>query len=313
MHLTSLPAAVSHGARIYAGCAVDEIVMRGERAQGVRARILDAERAATGGRLDVRARSVFVCAGALMTPLLLRRSRIARRNPALGKNLRIHPGSGVTGRFPEQVNGWQGVMQSYAIDELLDDGILLEATFPPLGMTYSAGALPGIGQEHARLLDAYPHMASIGSIVSDTGTGSVRDLPLAGPSMLYRMGQQDVDTTIRAIALAARVLFAAGAEEVYSGLPALTPLRSRQDVDALERRRFRATEVKVSAYHPMGTARMGPDVRGSVCDAEGRVHGTQNLYLADTSVFPASTHVNPQLTLMALCLNVAERFLDRRT
>jgi choline dehydrogenase-like flavoprotein len=313
MHLTSLPVAVRHGARIYAGCLVDEIVMRGDHAEGVRARILDADRAATGGRLNVRARSVFVCAGALMTPLLLRRSHIARRNPALGNHLRIHPGSGVTGRFVEVVNGWQGVMQSFAIDELLEDGILLEATFPPLGMTYSAGALPGIGHEHARLLDAYPHMASIGSIVSDTGTGRVRSLPLAGPSMLYRLGQQDVDTTIRAIGLAARVLFAAGASEVYSGLPAIPPLRSPADVASLERRRFRAADVKVSAYHPMGTARMGPDARSSVCDAEGRVHGTQNLYVADTSVFPASTHVNPQLTLMALCLNLAERFLDRRT
>jgi choline dehydrogenase-like flavoprotein len=92
---------------------------------------------------------------------------------------------------------------------------------------------------------------------------------------------------------------------------ALPPLRSLSDVSALERRRFHAMDVKVSAYHPMGTARMGPDARSSVCDAEGRVHGTENVYVADTSVFPASTYVNPQLTLMALCLNVAERFLDR--
>jgi len=311
MHLTSLPAAVAHGARILAGCRVDEILVRGDRAEGIRAGILDAERAPTGGRLTVRARGVFVCAGALMTPLLLRRSGIARRSPALGSHLRIHPGSGVTGRFDEVVNGWQGVMQSYAIDEWLDDGILLEATFPPLGMTYSAGALPGIGLEHARLLDAYPHMASIGSIVSDTGTGRVRALPVAGPTMLYRMGQEDVDKAVRAIGLAARVLLAAGAREVYSGLPGLPPLRSTGDVAALEARRFRARELKPSAYHPMGTARMGADARSSVCDAEGRVRGTRNLRVADTSVFPASTHVNPQLTLMALCMNLAERFLDR--
>jgi len=311
MHLTSLPVAVGHGARIYAGCLVDEIVVRGDRAEGIRARILDARRAPTGGHLNVRARCVFVCAGALMTPVLLRRSGIARRNPALGNHLRIHPGSGVTGRFDEIVNGWQGVMQSYAIDEWLEDGILLEATFPPLGMTYSAGALPGIGQEHARMLDAYPHMASIGSIVSDSGTGRVRALPVAGPTMLYRLGQEDTAKTIRAIGLAARVLFAAGAREVYSGLPGLAPLRSPADVDALEARRFRARELKVSAYHPMGTARMGTNARSSVCDAEGRVYGTRNLRVADTSLFPASTYVNPQFTLMALCLNVAERFLDR--
>jgi choline dehydrogenase-like flavoprotein len=40
------------------------------------------------------------------------------------------------------------------------------------------------------------------------------------------------------------------------------------------------------------------------------VHGTQNLYVADTSLFPGSTQVNPQYTLMALCRNLAHRFVD---
>ena len=40
------------------------------------------------------------------------------------------------------------------------------------------------------------------------------------------------------------------------------------------------------------------------------MHETENLYVADTSLFPGSTHVNPQYTMMALCRNLAERFLD---
>ncbi|MCP4035323.1 MAG: GMC family oxidoreductase [bacterium] len=311
MHLTNLPAAVASGARIYARCAVSEISLEGRRATGVRARILDAQGLPTGSTLTVRARATFVAAGALMTPALLRRSGIASRSNALGRHLRIHPGSGVTGRFDETVNGWQGVMQSYAIEELLDEGILLEATFPPLGMTYSAGALPGFGDEHARLLADYASMASVGSIISDTGTGRVRDIPGVGPTMFYSLSQVDVQKTIRAIGLASRVLFAAGATEVYSGIPGRAPLRSLADVADFEQTRFRPHQAKVSAYHPMGTARMGGEASQSVCDPEGRVYGTDGLYVADTSLFPASTHVNPQLTLMALCLNICERFLDR--
>ncbi len=311
MHLTALPAAVARGARIFARCKVDAIFGRTTRAAGVRARILDERGAPTGGTLTVHARAVFVCAGALMTPSLLRRSGIAHRHSALGAHLRIHPGSGVTGRFDEIVNGWQGVMQSFAIEEWLEEGILLEATFPPLGMTYSAGALPGVGEEHARLLDEYPRMASIGSIVSDTGTGRVQRLPLLGETMRYRLCDEDVAKAVRAIARAARVLFAAGANEVYPGVPAVPRLRSPADVDAFETRRWRAEDLKVSAYHPMGTARMGADERRAVCDPEGRVHGSENVFVADTSLFPASTHANPQFTLMALCLNLSERFLER--
>jgi choline dehydrogenase-like flavoprotein len=129
--------------------------------------------------------------------------------------------------------------------------------------------------------------------------------------MRYGLCDEDVHKVVRAIALAARVLFAAGAREVYPGVPAVPRLRSPRDVDDFENKRWKAQDVKVSAYHPMGTARMGRDARRSVCDPEGRVHGSENVFVADTSLFPASTHVNPQFTLMALCLNLCERFLER--
>jgi choline dehydrogenase-like flavoprotein len=310
MHLTSLPEAVARGARVYGGCRVDRLILNGNRITGVAAKILDAHRRPTGHRLNVRAKAVFLCAGAIYTPWLLRCHGIGKGSGALGHHLRIHPGSGITGKFDETVNGWQGVMQSFAIDEYLEEGILLEATFPPLGMTYSAGALPGIGDEHASRLNDYPHMASLGSIVSDTSAGRVRRGLGGGPTMLYALNERDVQRMVRAISVAARVLFAAGATEVFPGVPAVPILGSAPEVDAFEQRSWKASDLKLSAYHPMGTARLGADPARSVCDPAGRVHDIENLYVGDTSLFPGSTHVNPQMTLMALCLNLARRFID---
>jgi choline dehydrogenase-like flavoprotein len=310
MHLTHLPEAVRAGARIFAGCRVERLSVKSGRVTGVEARILDARRRPTGRRLKVRARAVFLCAGALVTPALLMRAGFGRTGGGLGRHLRIHPASGVTGRFAETVQGWRGVMQSFAIDERLEDGILLEATFPPLGLGYSAGGVPGVGWEHADLLAQSAHMAAIGCMISDTGCGRIRAVPGLGPIMLYDMDQRDAARMVVGIGLAARVLFAAGAEEVYPGVLSVPVLRSLVEVEDFEKRVFRPRDLKLSAYHPMGTARMGGDPTRSVCDPSGRVHGTQNLFLADTSVFPGSTVVNPQLTLMALCLNLARRFLD---
>ena len=310
MHLTYLPDAVRRGARIYGLCKVDRLVMEGHRVTGVVASILDEQRRPTGHRLTVRARVVFLCAGAIYTPWLLMRHGLGKGSRAVGHHLRIHPGSGITGKFEETINGWRGVMQSFAIDEYLAEGILLEATFPPLGMTYSAAALPSVGEEHAALLRDYPHMASIGSIVSDTGAGRVRSSLGGSPVMLYRMNPRDVRRTVRAISLAARVLFAAGAIEVYPGVPWVPVLRSVREVDDFERRSWTAKHLKVAAFHPMGTARMGADPARSVCDPSGRVHDAENLYVGDTSLFPGSPHVNPQFTLMALCQNLAHRFAE---
>jgi choline dehydrogenase-like flavoprotein len=310
MHLTYLPDAVRRGARIYGLCKVDRLLIEGRRVTGVVASILDEQRHATGQRLTVRARAVFLCAGAIHTPALLLRHGLGRGSRAVGRHLRIHPASGVTGKFEETVNGWQGVMQPFAIEEYVSEGILLEAVFPPLGMTYSSAALPGVGEEHAALLADYPHMASIGSVVSDTGSGRVRSVPGGSSIMLYRMSPRDVRRAVRAISLGARVLFAAGALEVYPGVPAVPVLRSLGEVDDFEKRSWTARHLKVAAFHPLGTARMGTDPAHSVCDPSGRVHDVENLYIGDTSLFPGSPHANPQFTLMALCRNLAHRFAE---
>ena len=58
--------------------------------------------------------------------------------------------------------------------------------------------------------------------------------------------------------------------------------------------------------HPMGGTRMSHEPGQGVVDASLRVHGTSNLYLASCSVFPTGGSSNPTLTLMALCLRLAD-------
>jgi choline dehydrogenase-like flavoprotein len=61
------------------------------------------------------------------------------------------------------------------------------------------------------------------------------------------------------------------------------------------------------ARHPMGGARMGVDARVSVVDAELRVHGVGNLWVASAAVFPTGSPQLPTLPLLALTLRLAER------
>ncbi len=58
--------------------------------------------------------------------------------------------------------------------------------------------------------------------------------------------------------------------------------------------------------HHIGTTRMSPDPGEGVVDADCRVHGTPNLYIAGSSVFPTSGLVNPTLTLTALAIRLAD-------
>ena len=63
----------------------------------------------------------------------------------------------------------------------------------------------------------------------------------------------------------------------------------------------------IGGYHHMGTARMGSDRATSVTDADGRVHGLGNLWVAGSALFPTSSWANPTLTIVALALRTADR------
>ena len=60
-------------------------------------------------------------------------------------------------------------------------------------------------------------------------------------------------------------------------------------------------------YHQVGGAVMSDDPARGVVDAECRVHGIENLWVASSSVFPSGSHANPTLTIVALARRIAAR------
>jgi choline dehydrogenase-like flavoprotein len=104
----------------------------------------------------------------------------------------------------------------------------------------------------------------------------------------YTIG--DVDTVTRALALVAGDIRRTGVGEF--------------DYDPAE---VEAEMTRYGAYggHHIGTARMGRDPRSSVVDADCRVHGIDNLYIAGSATFPTSSQANPTLTVVALALRLA--------
>ncbi|MDE2466853.1 MAG: GMC family oxidoreductase, partial [Alphaproteobacteria bacterium] len=58
--------------------------------------------------------------------------------------------------------------------------------------------------------------------------------------------------------------------------------------------------------HHMGTTRMHVDPRQGVADANGKVHGIANLFLAGSGLFPTYGASNPTMNLVALTLRLAD-------
>ena len=58
--------------------------------------------------------------------------------------------------------------------------------------------------------------------------------------------------------------------------------------------------------HHLGTTRMHDDPKRGVVDADGKVHGVGNLYVAGSSVFPTYGSSNPTMNLVALTLRLGD-------
>lgn len=59
-------------------------------------------------------------------------------------------------------------------------------------------------------------------------------------------------------------------------------------------------------WHHMGTTRMSDNPRTGVVDANCKVHGINNLYIAGSSCYPTGGAVNPTLTVVALTLRLSD-------
>jgi choline dehydrogenase-like flavoprotein len=295
MERSLLPDAVAAGARILAGLRVDRVVVERGRAVAV------VGRAAGGGRFRLRARhAVVLAASAIQTPCLLRASGIT--HGPVGDGFMAHPGVSVTGRFPAPVTSWRGATQGHEVTGHRGEGIKLEA----LGFDHAllASRLPGVGAERARRLAELDRYAVWGAAIRARARGKVR--PLFGrrgrPLVRYSLTPDDVRTTRRAVRLLADTLFAAGADEVYLGVPGLPPvIHDRADAARVEGEGpLDPAAYTMSMTHLFGTARMGADPARAVVRADFRHHVVDGLYVADSSVFPTNLGVNPQLPIMAV-------------
>ncbi len=306
-NLSYIPRALEAGAELYTGARVQRLLKRGRVVHGVTATGVGA-----GGRrirLTVHAPHVVVAMGTFLTPNFLRRNGV--RNPHLGRHLTIHPAGAVKGWFPEHnFRNSQTIPQGFGVADLAEEGLMFEGgTIPFAGH----GLMNNLyGEDFVRFCEGYQQTAYFGFMIRDTSEGRVRrGLHRDFPLLTYRMNQQDFALFRRGIETLARIYLRAGATSIsIPGPSSLPTLHSEAELDAFMARATRPRDFLMTAYHPLGTARLAASAADGVCDQDHRVHGWQGLYVMDGSNLPSSLGVNPQVTIMSVVGRAARRVAD---
>lgn len=250
----------------------------------------------------VRADRIIIAGGAIETARLLLLSGIG--NEQVGRNLQGHYYAIAWGIMPEPI--FDGIGPGVCISTLkfnhgndsVIGGAMMADDFITMPIVYAKwfrpSHIPSWGAAHkAWMRDTYCRFMQVGGPVHEipsaecrvTLDANVRDklgLPVARLSGTTH--PETVRTTEFMIERAREWLTAAGAEAVYSNKPGL----------------------HLSAgQHQAGTCRMGDDPTTSAVDPSGKIHGWENVYVADGSVHPTNGGFNPVLTIMAMSYRTA--------
>lgn len=296
MDVTYVPLALGAGAEVRSECFVTHLeIGRNNRVTGV-VYVHD------GRERRQRCRAAFLCAGAIETPRLLLLDGLANSSGQVGRNFMVHMGVQLWGVFEEDVRPYKGIPGALISEDThrppdadFAGGYLVQS-IGIMPVTYASQVARGRGlwgealRAHMR---RYNHAAGInllgeclphdGNYVELSTELDARGLPK--PRIHFSRGDNERRLCAHGERTLREIWAAAGASDMWT-LP--------------------------RTAHILGTCRMGDDPATSVVDRDGRSFDVPNLHVSDNSTFPSALSANPALTIMALALRTADRFLERQ-
>ena len=289
---------------------VSKVLFDGTRASGVEYR-----RDAFNRRATITAkREVILSAGAINTPQLLMLSGIGPREhleevgidtlvdaPGVGANLQDHPEAVIqfesaVPMVRDSTQWWEiGIFTQIDGDDDLPD-LMMHYGSTPFDMHTARQGYPTADEVFA-LTPNVTHARSRGTV--RLRSCDYRDKPKVDPRYFTDEEGFDMHIAVEGIKLARKI----------AAQPALADVVKRElspgpDAQTDEQIADYVAKTHNTVYHPAGTVRMGSnDDEMAPLDPELRVKGTTGLRVADASIMPQLTAVNPNIT----CYLIGER------
>jgi choline dehydrogenase-like flavoprotein len=248
---------------------------------------------------------VILAAGSLNTPKILLDS--GYKNKHLGHHLKLHPVSGVAGKFSEEQKPWSGSMQGiYSDDNLFmkdNYGYLLEGL--PMHPSLFFPFFPNNTDRFQDFVKSYNNWSGSIVLTSDTSSGSIINKK-SQHLWDYSLNNFDHKNLLHGIESLVMANYLAGAEEIMVATsPTLHWKKSSNEdikhfIKKIKLIKNQPYRMLLGSAHQMGTARIHPDEKQGVVGLNGKVHGLDNVYIVDSSTFPRCSGVNPMITIQSM-------------
>eukprot|EP00250_Pteridium_aquilinum_P021541 c25160_g1_i1 orf=131-2668(-) len=321
---TWLEDAAQADAVLISSCKAEEVLswpnQKRRRVAGLVARV-----AGTGVTVFVEADVVVSACGALRTPPLLRQSGL--RNAAIGKNLHIHPVQLVWGHF-EEGRGPAGACYRGGIMTAYSNVASNWDTSGYGALIQCPGAQPGfvaIGMPWVSAIDFKTHMQKFSRtaffivLTRDKAGGHVSTDGDGRLCVRYQLSDVDKENLRVGAEKGLRILRAAGAcqvgtynsdgESYVVNKDAMSDATFEEFLGRVRETSFQKLSTLTVSAHQMGSCRMGAHSSSSAVRPSGETWEIEGLFVADSSVFPTATGVNPMITVQSIAFCIADSIL----
>ena len=256
--------------------------------------------------VHVRAKQFVIAAGPIASSRILRDSLFQVLSP-VGHHMAANVVSPVFAELPEDIEPARdnpGIQMCVFVDQ---GGHLLESWFHYPGSL--AAALPQWLEEHAGVMKAYKRLAVCAVVVPTANNGEL------GPTnnLVLSLSDQEIGQFKEGMVQIAEAFFEAGASRVLPGTSHPVQINAAtKDADeaAFRQAVVGQADLTLSTAHLQGGNAIGRDALRSVVSPGFNLHDFDNVFVADTSLFPAGCERNPQMTTMALAHLAADRILS---
>jgi choline dehydrogenase-like flavoprotein len=325
MLITTIPAALNAGARLYHQTRAEKLEIKNGEVQGLICSGIQVNGDRASARtLRIVAKHYVVAGGAINSPALLKRSDTPDPHGLIGTRTFLHPVSFSSGVYDEKIEGWAGAPQTIYSDHFLHTGPIdgpigfkIEAT--PMHPGLMSVLLGGIGGDLAERFKNYPHTQLLLSLMRDgfhpESQGGTVMLNLDGSPLLnYTLTPYVLDGFRRSFLAMAEMQFAAGAKKVVpyhaSGQYYTSWAQAKAAINAFEMKPYK---TGAGSAHVMGGCRMSGKETLGVVQSDGTHWHVKNLSVHDGSLFPTSVGANPQLSIYGLTNRLSTQLAKRLT
>lgn len=252
-------------------------------------------------------KKIILCAGAINTPLILLNSKIKNKN--IGKNLTCHLSTSLSGKFNKTKNQIEVLPMGYEITTNLKNCEKFFSQSLPKELLLSKLNL--IGNNLLKESRELENISSWVGSISSKSRGMIKKNIFGRPKIIFSPHHEDLKKIIFVNKVISNFLFELGAKKVF------LPYNSmKNEIESIsEYPKFLSDKIipkkfNLASSHIFGSCSRTNNDSISAIEANFKLKGTDNIFIADASVLYNSTEYNPQLTIMTVAKIASEVILN---